>query len=693
VAVIRVVLIPRRHTTPDENFLKPRRGSEIRASVAYLYKFEATESLPVVDLRRTLSRWCLGPQRNVQFLWWMKKNFGLLHLGHVFGTLLTLAVVAAPREVGQVLGPVAASLSLFSVTSTLATASLDVMRLLTRHYEFWFFSVANLLTWSLLAFFLRDPLRVVSLLPLWLSLQLTISLDTNFRTFVVAVRSSVLVLLVLMIVGTLVFLQVIDADDERLETVLSMPYASDVTVSLVGLFENALASLIPFMMRVIYTKRKLFAARSAGSKLVRCQLYRAPLVLRPVRYSRTASLGGEISSRSHVLHKQLGISAPEMAIASANDTAQYHQQITLVALRLSAIDVRNVVARSWPLQTLPRLGILPLLGIYASGSAGLTLTVAALSLPAGGAESSTARAVPVVGFLLTVAFCSVFACASQRDVLRALLLHNFGFLFSMVHCSVACLCVAITMSWDYRCWAVASTFLWFVWVQLLDAVTPPVRLQLLFSKLQVVPVMLLLWVLMFTVAYASIFVPVERSGLRGRDLLSLRVGLNVIVLNTKTILLNRLFIMFFWMQRHAWNVFRGAFVRCWRLRRPPQAEGDETVSMDEEELNIVRGSLEYFCPFDTFPGVRRRISSLRMPSSSLHSLRRSSLTGRHRFRRISSAVLLSGVIAPSAAQQRNARRGAFGQRSCNSQTESASPAGHEKATQAVGIIPGTVDVE
>jgi hypothetical protein len=292
-----------------------------------------------------------------------------------------------------------------------------------------------------------------------------------------------------------------------------------------------------------------------------------------------------------------------------------------------------------------------------------------------------------------VAFCSVFACASQRDVLRALLLHNFGFLFSMVHCSVACLCVAITMSWDYRCWAVASTFLWFVWVQLLDAVTPPVRLQLLFSKLQVVPVMLLLWVLMFTVAYASIFVPVERSGLRGRDLLSLRVGLNVIVLNTKTILLNRLFIMFFWMQRHAWNVFRGAFVRCWRLRRPPQAEGDETVSMDEEELNIVRGSLEYFCPFDTFPGVRRRISSLRMPSSSLHSLRRSSLTGRHRFRRISSAVLLSGVIAPSAAQQRNARRGAFGQRSCNSQTESASPAGHEKATQAVGIIPGTVDVE
>ncbi|EGZ12698.1 hypothetical protein PHYSODRAFT_517121 [Phytophthora sojae] len=640
--VIRVSPFPRRHTTPDEKFTKSRRHSDGRDNASFLYKFEATRSLPVVDLRQTLSLWLQGPQLNLKFLWWMKKHFGILHLGQVLGTLLTLVVVAAPRNVGLVLGPISVVMSLTSIVSTIGTASIDVLRLLTQHYEFWFFSVANLVTWSLLAFFLADPLRIVSLVPLRLILQLTVSMDANFRTFVVAVRSNILVLVVLMIIAALVFLM------------------------------NALATLIPFVMRVLYTKRKLFGARSAGSKLVRCQLYRAQLVLRPVRYSRTASLGVETNRRSYVLHKQLGITAPEMSITSGNDTARHHQQITLVALRLSAIDTRNTLLLSWPVQTSGRLSTIKLLGIYATGSAGLALPVVTLGLPPSGAQSSAQYVIPVVGFTLTMAFCSVFACASQRDMLRALLFHNFGFIFSMMHCSVACLCVADMMSWDNRCWAVGSAFVWFVWVQLLDAVTPPVRRQLLFSKVQVVLVLWLLWALMFAVAYASVFIPMERSGLHERDLVHFHVGQNVTVLNTKSILLNRLIIMFFWMQRHAWNVFTGAFTRCWRFLRPPKPSEipeEEATDPDEEELSTMRGSLEYFCPFETFPGVRRIFSSLRRSSTSGRSTRRVSITGRHRVRRLSSAILLSGVVGPSVKQQQKPRRGAFGQRSCDSQGE------------------------
>ncbi|KAG3011458.1 hypothetical protein PC120_g14429 [Phytophthora cactorum] len=566
------------------------------------------------------------------------------------------------------LGPISAALSMTSLLSSVATASLDVLRLLARHNEFWFFSVANFVAWSLLAFFLADPLRVVSLIPLWLNAQLAISMDTNFRTFVIAIRSNILLLAVLMITGALVFLQVLDADEARLNTLIPLTGAvDDVTLPLLGLFENAMATLIPFIMRVLYTKRKLFAAHSAGSKLIRCQLYRTQLVLRPVRFSRTASLGVETSRRGHVLHKQLGISSPVMTIASANDTAQHHQQITLVALRLSAIDSRNTVLRSWPVKSPGRFCTFKLVGIYATGSFGLALTVATLALPPGGDQS----AVPVVGFVLSLAFCSVFACASQRDMLRALLLHNFGFLFSMLHCSVACLCVSDMMRWDHRCWAVASAFLWLVWVQLLDAVTPPIRRQLSFSKLHVVPVLWLVWALMLSVAYASVFLPAESSGLHGRDLLHFHVGHKDTVINTKTILINRVFIMFFWMQRHAWNVFKGAFMRCWLLFRPPVPPEDpdeELVDPDEEELSIMRGSLEYFCPFDTFPGLRRRVRSLRIPPSSITSIRRNSLTGRHRVRRLSSATLLTGVMVPTAEQRRKTRRGAFGQRSSTSQS-------------------------
>ncbi|KAE9024808.1 hypothetical protein PF011_g3324 [Phytophthora fragariae] len=690
--MIRVFPFPRRHTTPDEKFMKSRRRSEIRDNASFLYKFEATRSLPVVDLRRTLSHWLLGPQLNLKFLRWMKRNFGLLHCGQILGTLLTLVVIAAPRDVGQVLGPLSVAMSLMSIVSTIGTASTDVLRLLTRHYEFWFFSVANLVTWSLLAFFLADPLRILSLVPLWLILQLTVSMDANFRTFVVAVRSNILVLAVLIIIAALVFLMVIDVDSARLEWVIPIYSALDVTLPVIGLFENALATLIPFVMRVLFTKRKLFGARSAGSKLVRCQLYHAQLVLRPVRYSRTASLGVETNRRSYVLHKQLGITAPEMSITSGNDTARHHQQVTLVALRLSAIDTRNTLLLSWPVKTSGRLCIFKLFGIYATGSAGLALTVATLGLPPSGNQSPAQYAVPVVGFMLTMGFCTVFDCASQRDMLRALLFHNFGFLFSMTHCSVACLCVADMMSWDYRCWAVASAFVWFVWVQLLDVVTPLVRRQLVFSKVQVVPVLWLLWALMFVVAYASVFIPMERSGLRGRDLVRFHVGHNVTVLNTKSILLNRLFIMFFWMQRHAWNVFTGAFTRCWRLLRPPkpsEVPEEEANDPDEEELSTMRGSLEYFCPFDTFPGVKHKLSRLERAVTSARSIRRISLTGRHCVRRLSSAILLSGVVAPSAKQQQKPRRGAFGQRSGNSQSESDTHS-NPKTGSWTNSVPGMV---
>eukprot|EP00644_Phytophthora_capsici_P017364 jgi/Phyca11/125247/e_gw1.57.66.1 len=662
-AMVHIFPSPRRHTTPDDKFLRPRRRSESHENATSLYRFEIIRSLPMINLRHTLSHRWLGPERNVKFLRWMKKHFDLMHLALITGNLLTLVVVASPRSIGQLVGPITAVLSLTSLLSSMATASLDVMRLLSRYYEFWFFSAANLVTWVLLAFFLADPLRVVGLIPFWLNVQLTIAMDANFRTFVIAVRSNIFLLVVLLAIGALVFLQ-----------------------------GNALATLIPFIVRVLYTKRKLFSSRNAGSKLVRCQLYKAQLVLRPVRYSRTASLGLEMSRRNHVLHKQLGISAPEMTIAGAHDTAQHHQQITLVALRLSAIDARKTVLKSWPVAAPGHFSTLKLAGIYATGAAGLALTLVTLTLPSGGEESVEHYMIPALGLVFSVVFVSIFACASQRDMLRALLLHNFGFVFSMMHCSVACLCVADVLNWDYRCWAVLSAFLWFIWVQLLDAVTPPVRRQLRFSKVQVVPVLWLLWVMMLSVAYASVFLPTDVSGLEGRDLLHLHFGENVTVFNTKSVLVNRLFIMFFWMQRHAWNVFKGAFSHFSMWFKPSDDPTEVVKDSHEEELSTMRGFLEYFCPFDTFPGLRRKIASLRLPPSSFSSCRRHSLTGRHQVRRISSAVLLSGVGLPTPEQRRKTRRGAFGQRSTSSHTEHeyTNVPVREKTDLWSDSVPGTV---
>lgn len=661
------VLAPRQDVTPLETFGKSKRRSQSGSNAEFLYKFEATTALPVVDLRRTLSYLFLGPQDNVLLLWWLKKNFALVHFAHVIGTVLTLLVVTCPRHIGRLLGPVAAALSFVAIISQLLTASLDVLKLLARQYEFWFFSVANLLTWSLLAFFLEDALRIAGLIPLWLNVQLVIALDTNFRSFVATVRSIMLTLITLLVIVGLGFIRALDIDPSRLETKVTLSDALDIKLPLYGLFSNALSTLIPFIMRVLYNRRKLLSARSAGTKLVRCQLYRAQLVLRPVQYSRTESLGVEYSRRTHVLHKQLGISAPEMSAANGHNSAHHHQQITLVALRLSAIDSRNVLLRSWPMHIVTRRSTLFTMALYATGIAGLSLNAATFALPAGKNQLSLSKQVtPFIGFTLSLVFCAVFACAGQRNMLHALFFHNFSFLFSMLHCSVACLCLSDMLDWDYRSWAVAGTFVWFLWMQLLDAVTPPMRRQLAFSKMLLVPVLLWFWAMMFTVAYACMFLSTQRTGLAGRELFQIRVGQHTAVLNTRTMLLTRIFIMFFWMQRLAWNIFFAAFVRCWRFARPhqtPEAAETNYHAQDEEDLFVIRGSLDYFCPFDTFPGIRRRLSTIRIATSSGSSIHRSASIGRHRSRRSNSTTLLSGVILPAPVQGKQTRRSAFGQRS------------------------------
>ncbi|RLN89256.1 hypothetical protein BBJ28_00017780 [Nothophytophthora sp. Chile5] len=670
---VRVAPKPRRESAPEATRASRTRRGASSSNVTddvFLYRLEAPRSLPVIDLRRTLSHRLLHPEQNLQLLWWLKKYFAVLNLAFQLGTALTLAVVACPREIGRILGPVAALLSVMAVVSSLLTVSLDMLALLTRQYEFWFFSLTNLVAWVLLAFFLGDALRIVSLIPLWLGLQLIVALDANFRTFVTAVRSSVIVLLALLVIAALAFVRAIDTDQTRLEQAIPLPAVASVSLPLLGLFINTLMTLILFVLRTIYNKRKLLEMRSGGSKIVRCQLFRSQLVLRPVRYPRTATMDVNTSSRIHVLQKQLGISAPVMTIASANDTAQHHQQITLVALRLSAVDSRKMLLQSWSLRRSERLPIAYLLALYTAGAAGLALSVATLTLPSTSTSTSSVEtqpsdlqmAVPATGFVLSVAFVTVFACASQREILHALLLRNFAFLFALLHFSLACLCMADMLSWDYRCWAVAAAFLWFHWVQLLDALAPPVRRQLAFSKTFVAPVLVVLCVAMAVIVYASVMLPTDRSGLRGRELLRFQVGQHVAVLDTKSMLISRLFTILFWMQRLVWDVICDAFSRFRRLlRRMKTIDSVEDEQADEEELSVMRGSLEYFCPFDTFPGVRRRLSSLRMPVSSLSSLRRTSLTGRHRVRRLDSTTLLSGLIVSDPEKRRRTRRGAFGQ--------------------------------
>ncbi|KAF1316563.1 hypothetical protein FI667_g15298, partial [Globisporangium splendens] len=105
---------------------------------------------------------------------------------------------------------------------------------------------------------------------------------------------------------------------------------------------------------------------------------------------------------------------------------------------------------------------------------------------------------------------------------------------------IACVCLADMMAWDYRCCAIGAMGLWFYWILLQDAITPPVKQQLRFHKCYAIPVIIAVWVCIAAAVYAVVAVDVLDSKLSLRSLIQWRLGHREFSSNTKSSFLSRI---------------------------------------------------------------------------------------------------------------------------------------------------------
>ncbi|KAF1316301.1 hypothetical protein FI667_g15498, partial [Globisporangium splendens] len=440
-----------------------------------LYKLELMHSLPVLDLRRTPSAYLLTRNSNIRLLRWLKRKYRHVSCLRRLGAVLTLVIIAAPRDVGVVLVIPAVVYSVTALCCTFATLSLGMVRIVMQQYEFWFFSGMNVANWSLLVYFLHD-FRMLSLVAPHLAVELRILMDANFRTFVSHVKNCCLVEIpILLVIMVVVAAQLIDVRDGGRLTYVSI---AKINLALVDLFLNTHMTVIVFTMHKAYNKRKLLDVRNAGCKSVQCMIFREKLILRRVEY------GGDVQStpststttghhkRSGVL-KQLGVSSPELFFAEP----PCHSGRSPPAVGGNAR--ARVLART-------------------RGPSALH----------GVSQPRTAR-------------------RPSRDVNEDMF-------------TIACVCLADMMAWDYRCCASGAMGLWFHWILLQDAITPPVKQQLRFHKCYAIPVIIAVWVCIADAVYAVVAVDVLDSKLSLQSLIQWRLGHREFSLNTKSSFLSRI---------------------------------------------------------------------------------------------------------------------------------------------------------
>ncbi|TYZ69342.1 hypothetical protein PybrP1_000116 [[Pythium] brassicae (nom. inval.)] len=541
----------------------------------------------MIDLDKTSASSVLSASQHARFIKLMQRFYILFGKLYRIAGVLMMMIVYVSRATGVGLAVPTLAIALPAMVCSVALMSTDVIRMLSRQYEFWFFTVMSTINWCTIASFYSD-IRMISLLCGVVGMQNIILLDANFRTVASALRSAVTVTPILLIQATACFFRIIDTHDKNYRVI---PVAN-VTVAIVDVSFNTAITLSVFIARKAYVKSRFLRESEGNLRIVRCVVLRSKLLLQPMRASSgpsgqaTAALP-EASPVAYDTGARRGAATAVVpAPLEVSPAAGQRQQMKLAPLKLQSVDIRRtLIPRFTPLQAPIFRGWTVFLLL--NGASGLVLTAVTLSHPrrtgtldpGAASELRNERIEAVLALVTTSACCVPFLLCCQRVLLRALVT-NFDFLFSSLQFTVAMAMVADMVRWDHRALGALAWLLWFHLALLLDALTPPVRANLGVRKLFALPVVLGSLVGAVLVVYAFFFAAVDVF--EERTLLSFELRGREIALRTKSLLLNRLFTVSLWSARLVW----------------------ETACCRENELTFVRGTLEYYNPMETFPPMR-----------------------------------------------------------------------------------------
>lgn len=428
-------------------------------------------------------------------------------------------------------------LVVFQVVSSLpailicwASTSAEMAQLLRQEYEFRFLTTLNMLHWASAIFAFAD-VRTLSCVAMALASQLTLMGDANVQQLDDRIKSSVMLILVLVIMLGFSF-----AD------LLAQSLTHSITVKLRHVTPHDILlltspTLVIFLTKGLYLRARARAdsvSRSArdGPIVIYCATFAIRLALHPVAISRKKRQG----SLKHLLPEDPTKSA---LVRSSCSITHINATRTLM----------NGVPKWKPWQfvlcnVLATVAFLLL--IYSTIRMQLVLDDAPDPLYGKALNSSA--------LLGTIVFCLISSRLYQKDLLKVLVV-NFEVLFTSAQYVAACILLCDMMSWDRRSLNILSWCIWFHWLLLLDALTPPMRKYLLFRRYAAVPIPLFTlygFLLVLMLLYWVDDPHVSERMLWHRS--STSSSKNARLLSTENLLLGRLITLLLWSSRLLWDV-------------------------------------------------------------------------------------------------------------------------------------------
>ncbi|KAG3014227.1 hypothetical protein PC120_g12829 [Phytophthora cactorum] len=356
-----------------------------------------------------------------------------------------------------------------------STLRYDIVRLVLKTFDFWFFSCTTTLTASMISIYFWD-LRVCRMMIDWIGFHNIVFIDAQVR----GIRSFVIVTILGIppLLFMLLWIMLGRLDGCTSFSVLSHSNKHvHFSLSIVDIIGNGMITLSLLITKIVVRKRQTLQLRQKSS-IIECVIYRCGLKLEKIQGAtivHAKKARSELSGRKH-------------AVAASTSSQIVCEQTMIQQMMFikfpDTFDSKHVILRL-------RVAGTSLVLLYAVGILGIVTSFSTLAYDFNSTQSSALFIQAWGALFCTLVFVTPFTALYQRELLK-LLVTSFDFFFYAFQVTTATLSVCILYAWERsRCLMLFTWWIWSLWAFTLDALTPVMREKLHFRPSMAAPVVAL----------------------------------------------------------------------------------------------------------------------------------------------------------------------------------------------------------
>ncbi|GLD96123.1 hypothetical protein PINS_up004801 [Pythium insidiosum] len=503
-----------------------------QVSPATKYTLVTSRALPSIDCSKTLKSVLLPPTALRRWNATIHNFRKQINLASAIG-MIGAVVPIVPAPIGAWCACLGVALQSIGLMSAFSSLRFDVVAILLGSFEFWDFSMTNLLC-SIAVLLCYGDWRGAGCPTNALGVQVILLIDAFYRPLNLAIAGSVAA--AAMYLSLLILLSLGLVDQQRDFRVAS---SRSHHLTVVDIATNASATMVFLLLRNVYRKRVALRQHGADSSRVSCIMYRCC-----VQFRELAATHHSPSTAVPSVAVRVFESVDRPQALSHGSPAPLFTQLVCVEQHLT-FHVHETVwpwlSRCWPRHA--RVGLR--ISVQCLGALGLIATVGSFSM------SSYRTHLAIAALVVTGVYTVLVLSLLHRRVMHQLR-HSFDYLFVSAQLTIAHICVCDMISWDLRSLSILSLWLWLHVVISVDALLPPMRRALGISRVHLACILIAAATLggVFCVELIAFDPPCYRN----RPYISVRLHDRRIELRVTPLLFGRVFSLSWWIARLLWRI-------------------------------------------------------------------------------------------------------------------------------------------